>query len=69
MNGPKILLADDHVLLAQALVERPNWARAIAMVRHEFGGHPYGANPRVAAVRRTRRVGGFEALLENVPVE
>lgn len=48
---------------------RRNWARAIAMMRHEFGGHPYGPDRRVAAIRRTSRVGRFEALPEKVPVE
>lgn len=24
-----------------------DWARAIALMRHEFGGHPFGADERV----------------------
>jgi len=34
--------------------ERKNWARAIAMMRHGFGGHVYGTD---AATRRERREG------------
>jgi 6-phosphogluconate dehydrogenase len=36
-----------------------NWARAIAMMRHGFGGHPYGSDERVVAERRDGRIGGF----------
>lgn len=35
------------------------WARAIAMMRHGFGGHPYGANQAIVEERRTGRVGDF----------
>jgi 6-phosphogluconate dehydrogenase len=34
-------------------------ARAIAMMRHGFGGHPYGENAGIAHERHTGRVGGF----------
>jgi 6-phosphogluconate dehydrogenase len=34
-------------------------ARAIAMMRHGFGGHPYGPAKNVAHERHTGRVGGF----------
>lgn len=34
-------------------------ARAIAMMRHGFGGHPYGENAGVAHERHTGRIGGF----------
>ena len=39
--------------------ERKNWARAIAMMRHGFGGHPYGADDSIARERKTGRVGDF----------
>lgn len=35
------------------------WARAIAMMRHGFGGHPYGSDAVVVRERRTGRIGGF----------
>jgi 6-phosphogluconate dehydrogenase len=35
-----------------------NWARAIAMMRHGFGGHAFGADAAVADERRRGQVGG-----------
>ena len=34
-----------------------NWARAIAMMRHGFGGHPFGANDAIVRERQEGRVG------------
>lgn len=34
-------------------------ARAVAMMRHGFGGHPYGADAGIARERHTGRVGDF----------
>lgn len=34
-------------------------SRAIAMMRHGFGGHPYGPATNIAHERHTGRVGGF----------
>ncbi|MCU7490593.1 MAG: decarboxylating 6-phosphogluconate dehydrogenase [Ignavibacteria bacterium] len=36
-----------------------NWARAIAMMRHGFGGHPYGENEGIKNERRFGRIGGY----------
>ena len=36
-----------------------HWARAIAMMRHGFGGHPYGPDEGIARGRREGRIGGF----------
>ena len=35
------------------------WARAIAMMRHGFGGHPYGPDSYIASERREGRIGGY----------
>jgi 6-phosphogluconate dehydrogenase len=35
-----------------------NWARAIAMMRHGFGGHPFGPSAPVVDERRHGQVGG-----------
>lgn len=35
-----------------------SWARAIAMMRHGFGGHPYGPSQPIADERRTGQVWG-----------
>lgn len=39
--------------------DREYWARAIAMMRHGFGGHPYGPDKDIAQQRQEDRVGGF----------
>jgi 6-phosphogluconate dehydrogenase len=36
-----------------------NAARAVAMMRHGFGGHPFGPSKGIARERHTGRVGGF----------
>jgi 6-phosphogluconate dehydrogenase len=38
---------------------RHDASRAIAMMRHGFGGHPYGENAGIAHERHTGRIGGF----------
>ena len=39
--------------------DRRLWARAIAMMRHGFGGHPFGQDEAIRQERRTGRVGGW----------
>jgi 6-phosphogluconate dehydrogenase len=39
--------------------EQRNWARAIALMRHGFGGHPFGADESIARERREGRVDPF----------
>jgi len=39
--------------------QRKNWARAIVMMRHGFGGHPLGPKESIAQERRESRVGGI----------
>jgi 6-phosphogluconate dehydrogenase len=36
------------------------WAKAVAMMRHEFGGHPFGPNRPTAEERHTGRVSSWE---------
>ena len=43
--------------LFQSHDPRQNWARAIAMMRHGFGGHPFGKDEAIARERRQGRVG------------
>jgi 6-phosphogluconate dehydrogenase len=38
--------------------ERKNWARAIAMMRKGFGGHPYGRDEAIARERHEGRLTG-----------
>jgi 6-phosphogluconate dehydrogenase len=39
--------------------DRRNWARAIALMRRGFGGHPLGSDLGIARERREGRVGSF----------
>lgn len=36
-----------------------HWAKAVAMMRHGFGGHPFGSDEAIARERREGRVGPF----------
>jgi 6-phosphogluconate dehydrogenase len=38
---------------------KKNWARAVAMMRHGFGNHPYGENKDIQKIRKVSRVGDF----------
>jgi 6-phosphogluconate dehydrogenase len=59
MEVPIPVITQSVVQLLASRDDRHNWARAIAMMRHGFGGHPYGAASGIARERRTGRVGGF----------
>ena len=55
-------------VIAQAVMQlyasrddKQNWARSIAMMRHGFGGHPYGSDAAIAKERNEGRVGPFPA--------
>lgn len=41
--------------------DQKNGSRAIAMMRHGFGGHPYGSDEAVIRERREGRIQGFLA--------
>jgi 6-phosphogluconate dehydrogenase len=59
MEVPIPVITQSVVQLVASRDDRRNWARGIAMMRHAFGGHPYGPSPDIARERRCRRVGGF----------
>ncbi len=59
MDVPIPVITQSVIQLVASRDSRRNWARAIAMMRHGFGGHPFGADAGVAAERKTGRVGGF----------
>ena len=53
-------------VIAQAVMQlinsrdlRKNWARAIAMMRHGFGGHPYGPDETIRKERNQGRIGAI----------
>jgi 6-phosphogluconate dehydrogenase len=59
MEVPIPVITQSVVQLIASRDDKRDWARAIAMMRHGFGGHPYGADAGIAHERHTGRVGGF----------
>jgi 6-phosphogluconate dehydrogenase len=62
MEVPVPVISSAVMQLLLSRDEKKNWARAIAMMRHGFGGHPYGRDEGIARGRRTERVGDFVKL-------
>jgi len=58
MEVPIPVIAQSVMQLFASRDGEKNWARAIAMMRHGFGGHPLGPCAPVAEERRTGQVGG-----------
>jgi 6-phosphogluconate dehydrogenase len=59
MEVPIPIIAQSVMQLFASRDQQQNWARAIAMMRHGFGGHPYGESESVVRERREGRVGDF----------
>ena len=59
MEVPVPVIAQSVMQLFASRDQKKYWARAIAMMRHGFGGHPYGADQGIVRERREGRVGGF----------
>jgi 6-phosphogluconate dehydrogenase len=59
MEVPVPVIAQAVMQLLSSRDKDQVWARAIAMMRHGFGGHPYGRSEPVARERETGRVGDF----------
>jgi 6-phosphogluconate dehydrogenase len=59
MEVPVPVIAQSVMQLFESRDQDKNWARAIAMMRHGFGGHPYGSDKGIVAERRGGRIGGF----------
>jgi 6-phosphogluconate dehydrogenase len=59
MEVPIPVISQSVMQLFASRDDRRLWARAIAMMRHGFGGHPYGADEAIRRERRTGRVGGW----------
>jgi 6-phosphogluconate dehydrogenase len=53
------VIAQSVMALIASRDKTENWARAIAMMRHGFGGHPYGADKGIQRERHTGRVGVY----------
>jgi 6-phosphogluconate dehydrogenase len=59
MEVPVPVIAQAVMQLFASRDDSKNWARAIAMMRHGFGGHPYGPSEPIVRERREGRVGDF----------
>jgi 6-phosphogluconate dehydrogenase len=59
MEVPVPVISQAVMQLFASRDEKKRWARAIAMMRHGFGGHPYGADESIIRERREGRVGDF----------
>jgi 6-phosphogluconate dehydrogenase len=59
METPIPVISQAVMQLFASRDDRKNWARAIAMMRHGFGGHPYGPHDAERQERRAGRVGDF----------
>jgi 6-phosphogluconate dehydrogenase len=59
MEVPVPVIAQSVMQLFATRDGQKNWARAIAMMRHGFGGHPYGPSDPIVRERREGRVGDF----------
>jgi 6-phosphogluconate dehydrogenase len=59
METPIPVISQSVMQLFASRDDRKSWARAIAMMRHGFGGHPYGPSEAEVRERREGRIGGF----------
>lgn len=59
MEVPIPVIAEAVMQLIISRDERKNWARVIAMIRHAFGGHPFGPDEATARERQEGRIAGF----------
>jgi 6-phosphogluconate dehydrogenase len=59
MEVPIPVISQAVMQLLNSRDEKKNWARAIAMMRHGFGGHPYGSDEAIVRERREGRIGDF----------
>ena len=59
MEVPVPVIAQSVMQLFTSRDEKKNWARAIAMMRHGFGGHPFGKDAGIVRERKEGRIGGF----------
>lgn len=57
MEAPIPVIAQSVMQLFASRDSQRNWARAVAMMRHGFGGHPFGRNADIARERAEGLVG------------
>jgi 6-phosphogluconate dehydrogenase len=61
LEVPIPVISEAVTQLAASRDPSRTWARAIALMRHGFGGHPFGASLSLRRERHTSRLGGFVA--------
>lgn len=59
MEVPIPVITQSVVQLFTSRDSTKTWARAIAMMRHAFGGHPFGKDEHLQAFRKKSRVSGY----------
>lgn len=59
MEVPVPVIAQSVMQLIASRDDDRAWARAVAMMRHGFGGHRYGPDEGIRRERREGRIGGF----------
>ena len=59
MEVPVPVISQSVMQLFASRDEEKYWAKAIAMMRHGFGGHPFGSDEAIVHERRFGRVGEF----------
>ena len=57
MEVPIPVISLSVMQLISSRDENKEWAKAIAMMRHGFGGHPFGPKPELKEDRQISRVG------------
>jgi 6-phosphogluconate dehydrogenase len=57
MEVPIPVISSSVMQLFTSRDSKQDWAKCIAMMRHGFGGHPYGPHQGIQSERVTGRVG------------
>lgn len=59
MEVPVPVMAQSVMQLFNSRSQKPDWAKAIAMMRHGFGEHPFGKDEAIRKERQHGRVGQY----------
>lgn len=59
MEVPVPVIAQSVMQLLTSRENNKTWAKAVAMMRHGFGGHPFGQDEGIKYERKFGRLGGF----------
>lgn len=59
MEVPVPVIAQSVMQLFASRDQDKQWAKCIAMMRHGFGGHPFGADEAIVLERREGKIGTF----------